>query len=31
MRKRDWAAELNRRGYVVLMADSFDPRNQGQM
>jgi dienelactone hydrolase len=30
-RERDWAAELNRRGYLVLMVDSFGPRNQGEM
>jgi len=30
-RERDWAAELNRRGYVVLMVDSFGPRSQGSM
>jgi dienelactone hydrolase len=30
-RERDWAAELNRRGYVVLMVDSFGPRRQGSM
>src|SRR5438105_3292995 len=30
-RERDWAAELNRRGYVVLAVDSFVPRNQGEM
>jgi len=28
--ERDWAGELSRRGYVVLMVDSFGPRNQGQ-
>ena len=28
--ERDWAAELTRRGYVVLMVDSFAPRNQGE-
>lgn len=27
--ERDWAAELTGRGYVVLMVDSFRPRNQG--
>jgi len=30
-RERDWAAELTRRGYVVLMVDSFGPRNHGEM
>jgi dienelactone hydrolase len=30
-RDRDWAAELIQRGYVVLMVDSFGPRNQGEM
>ncbi len=30
-RERDWAAELNRRGYIVLMVDSFSPRHQGSM
>jgi dienelactone hydrolase len=30
-RELDWARELNQRGYVVLMADSFGPRNQGEM
>src|SRR5205823_11904114 len=28
---RDWAAELNRLGYVVLLVDSFRPRNHGEM
>jgi dienelactone hydrolase len=28
--ERDWAGELSRRGYVVLMVDSFGPRNQGE-
>jgi dienelactone hydrolase len=28
--ERDWAAELTRRGYVVLMVDSFAPRNEGE-
>jgi dienelactone hydrolase len=28
---REWAAELNRLGYVVLMVDSFRPRNHGEM
>jgi dienelactone hydrolase len=28
---RDWAAELNRRGYVVLLVDSFRPCNHGEM
>jgi dienelactone hydrolase len=27
--ERDWGADLTRRGYVVLMVDSFRPRNQG--
>ena len=26
-----WAAELNRRGYVVLLVDSFGPRRHGEM
>jgi dienelactone hydrolase len=30
-RERDWAAELIQRSYVVLMVDSFGPRNQGEM
>jgi dienelactone hydrolase len=30
-RERDWARDLNQRGYVVLMVDSFGPRNQGEM
>lgn len=30
-REREWAAVLNRRGYAVLMVDSFGPRNQGEM
>ncbi len=30
-RELAWAAELNRRGYVVLMVDSFGPRHQGSM
>jgi dienelactone hydrolase len=29
--ERDWAGELTRRGYVVLMVDSFRPRNRGEM
>jgi len=29
--ERDWASELVRRGYVVLMVDSFGPRNRGEM
>jgi dienelactone hydrolase len=28
--ERDWAAKLTRRGYAVLMVDSFGPRNQGE-
>jgi dienelactone hydrolase len=28
---RDWAAELNRHGYVFLLVDSFRPRHQGEM
>ncbi len=28
---REWAAELNRLGYVVLLVDSFRPRNHGEM
>jgi len=28
---REWAAELNRHGYVFLLVDSFRPRNQGEM
>src|SRR5271168_2115645 len=28
--ERDWAGELSRRGYIVLMVDSFGPRNQGE-
>jgi dienelactone hydrolase len=28
---RDWAAELSQRGYVVLLVDSFHPRNHGEM
>src|SRR5271165_4394260 len=31
VRERDWAAELSRRGYVVLMVDSFASRHQGSM
>lgn len=31
LRDRDWAAELNRRGYVVLMVDSFRPRHESEM
>ncbi len=31
MRERDWSAELSRRGYVVLMVDSFASRHQGSM
>jgi len=27
----DWAGELTRRGYVVLMVDSFGPRDRGEM
>src|ERR1700750_2959310 len=30
-RERDWAAELTRRGYVVLMVDSFGAPNRGKM
>jgi dienelactone hydrolase len=30
-RERDWATELNRLGYSVLMVDSFGPRSQGDM
>ena len=30
-RERDWAPELTRRGYIVLMVDSFGPRNHGEM
>jgi dienelactone hydrolase len=30
-RELDWAALLNRLGYVVLMVDSFGPRHQGSM
>ena len=30
-RERDWANDLNGRGYVVLMVDSFGPRNHGEM
>jgi len=30
-RERDWAAELTRRGFAVLIVDSFGPRNQGEM
>jgi dienelactone hydrolase len=30
-RELDWARELTQRGYVVLMVDSFGPRNQGEM
>lgn len=26
-----WADELNRRGYVVLLVDSFGPRRHGEM
>ena len=28
---REWAAELNRQGYTVLLVDSFRPRNHGEM
>jgi dienelactone hydrolase len=28
---REWAAELNRQGYVFLLVDSFRPRNHGEM
>src|SRR5437667_996545 len=28
---REWAAELNRLGYLVLLVDSFRPRNHGAM
>jgi len=28
---RDWAAELTRLGYVVLLVDSFGPRRHGEM
>ena len=30
-RERDWAGELTPRGYVVLIVDSFGPRNHGEM
>jgi dienelactone hydrolase len=30
-RERDWAAALTPRGYIVLMVDSFGPRNHGEM
>jgi dienelactone hydrolase len=30
-RERAWASDLNRRGYAVLMVDSFGPRNHGEM
>jgi dienelactone hydrolase len=30
-RERAWAKDLNGRGYVVLMVDSFGPRNHGEM
>jgi dienelactone hydrolase len=30
-RETAWAEELNRRGYAVLMVDSFGPRQQGSM
>src|SRR4051812_15307395 len=30
-RERAWANELDGRGYVVLMVDSFGPRHQGEM
>ena len=30
-RELDWARELTQRDYVVLMVDSFGPRNQGEM
>jgi len=30
-RERAWASDLNGRGYVVLMVDSFGPRNHGEM
>jgi dienelactone hydrolase len=29
--ERDWAGELTRRGYGVLMVDSFGPRDRGEM
>jgi dienelactone hydrolase len=29
--ERDWAAEFTRRGYAVLMVDSFGPRDHGEM
>jgi dienelactone hydrolase len=28
---REWAAELNRRGYVFLLVDSFRPRNANEL
>src|SRR5438067_1712855 len=28
---REWAAELTRQGYVLLLVDSFRPRNHGEM
>jgi hypothetical protein len=30
-RERAWAIDLNGRGYVVLIVDSFGPRNHGDM
>lgn len=30
-RERAWASDLNGRGYVVLMVDSFGPRHHGEM
>jgi dienelactone hydrolase len=30
-RERDWAVEFTPRGYVVLIVDSFGPRNHGEM
>ena len=31
IRELDWARQLTQRDYVVLMVDSFGPRNQGEM
>jgi dienelactone hydrolase len=28
---REWAAELNRQGYTLLLVDSFGPRHHGEM
>ncbi|HVH80161.1 MAG TPA: hypothetical protein VM782_12270, partial [Stellaceae bacterium] len=28
---REWAAELNRQGYVFLLVDSFRPRNANEL